>query len=215
MTVKASEMTTRQTKLLGEFIKALQAIKERVLGLALAYKACVDGGIDMSPEALKHLGVTRKLLKRLDKLASGRLVEEASSVLLQMPDAMIETLAQLPKDVQRDLLKNGVPLLRDDRAIVVAVDELHNGEARQIVDRTGGRARLLTPDEQRERQEPIKPRKDKLVQLRFTPAEYAELARKAHKAGHSVEHYLKRQLYLEGILDSSARKRTEGAQATA
>jgi hypothetical protein len=213
MTVKMSEQTALQTDLFGAFLKAIQATKDSIIGAARAYRACVDAGVDMSPQALKHAGVSRKLINRLDKLSSGALIEETSTVLLAMPDAMVNTLASLPKDVQKDLLANGVPLVRAGKTLIVSVEDVQNTEAKRIVDSTGGRARLLTPEEQAERQEPVKPRSDKMVELRFTPAEFATLAHKAHKAGHSVEHYLKRQLYLEGTLEGAGRRQGDGVQA--
>lgn len=192
MTAMTTIRTQIQNDLLGEFLRALEQAKQDIVKLATAYKACVDSGMDMSRYG-KGLGF------RLLKIAEGKLLPEVHDKLLGN-DAMVASLVTLPAEVQQTLLTHGVAVRRNDKDVVVPIEDVRPSEAKQLVDVIAGRGRLLTPAEQAARRAPIAPRHDKLVELRFTPEEYKLVQYEANKAHKSVTHYLKQQLYLAGVL---------------
>lgn len=193
MTVVMLPKTQEQSDLLALFADCLNRTQQNIEELAHAYKACVDAGIDMS-----RYGAS--LGARLMRIAEGKLLPTAAPKLLALPDATIAALSSLAKVEQKRLWDEGAEIWRDNRAQKVPLEGVRAAEARRLIDATGGRARLLTPEEQAARQAPAIPRHDKLVELRFTPDEYEAVSRKAHKEQQSVAHYIKRQLYMAGVL---------------
>ncbi len=195
-----SEETQVQNDALGAFLRQLEKTRVNMAELAKAYQACVDQGVDLGRYVSKGMAF------RLSSLACGKLLPDASERLLGN-DAMTSTMAQLAADTQKRLLAEGVEVWRDNKATIVPVDEVRPSEARRLLDVTAGRPRLLGADEQAARSVPPKPRHDKIVELRVAPEEMEALNIAAHKAGQSVAHYVKRQLYLAGIIGSKAMRK--------
>jgi hypothetical protein len=193
MTVQMSDHTKLQNDLLSAFLAAQEAVKEDIAKLARAYKGCIDAGIDMSRYVTKGLGA------RLLSLAEGRLLLPAYERTLGN-DALFQSIVLLPLETQEKLLAEGAHVVRDNTRIVAPLEEVRPSEARRLVDNTGGRPRLLDWDEQEARLVPSTPRHDQLIEMRFTPEEYQQIAHEARKAGQAVVHYLKRQLYETGVL---------------
>ena len=193
MKLVISDKTKHQNDLLGNFLAALDNAKTSIATLAISYEACIKSGMDMSRYVSKSLGM------RLLSLAEGRLLPAAYDRLLGN-DAMTRTMIALPLDTQKSLLADGVPIWRDGKAQTLPAEEIRANEARKLLDVTGGKARLLTPDEQAARLEPVMPRQDKLVELRLRPEEYEALAISAHKAKQSIVGYIKTQLHMHGVI---------------
>lgn len=199
MQLVVSPATKQQNDLLGAFLRQLEGAKRNMQELASSYKACVDAGIDLSRY------VSRSMAFRLIELANGKLHPEVSNRLLAN-DTMTIVMTMLPIDMQATLLERGVEVSRKGEATTVPIDDVRPGEARRLLDVTGGRPRLLSAKEQAARQAPIPRRADKQETIRFTPEEYYVLEQAAKKAQRSIPHYIKQQLYLAGILDPKAKK---------
>lgn len=203
MSVMEQERSQQQTRALGDFMRAMENVRVSIIEAAQAYKAAKAVGVDLSSY------VTPALSARLEVVARGLLIEKIQAKALLIPPRVLDVLEKLPAERQKELAENGLEVWRDGRGRKLRVEEVTWVEARSAFDLAGGRPRLLTAEEQRQRSEPQKPRQDRIEQLRFTPAEYEELQRAAARDGSSVKTYLKRQLYLTGILPGVAREKQE------
>jgi hypothetical protein len=207
MTAVASLQTRKQTSLFGEFLSALQNLKDGLQTLAEKYKTCVDGGVDMSSATLELHGVPRGLTLRLAKIADGRLLPDVGYHLLAAPDAVVHAVSALPKDTQAKLANDGVPVWRGTAAKVVPINEVMEREARRLVDTVSGR--LLPPEEQAARSAPAPKRTDQRVELLLTREQYNDLTAEARRSGQSLSGYVLSQLVKAGVLEK--RRKTKDA----
>ncbi len=206
MTVIQSETSIEQSRLLGEFIKALDNLKGNVLEAARIYREATDRGVDLRRLCGKR--VSLGFLARLDKISRGIFPAEIANHVAELPAPVIDVLATLPKDVQEQIVTDGLDIIQDGKPNRVRLDAMTAATFRKAVDATEGRGRVLSIEEQVARAEPAKVKHDKFVpleKLRLTKEEYDELAYRAYKAEQPLIPYLKRQLYLTGILSKERR----------
>lgn len=194
MTAIQSPESKREQDLLGVLIRALDNHFNSMMAVAEAWKACVDGGVNVDRY------VDKRTAAKLEIVLRGKLIDTVEKKALLLPAPVLQSLEAMPKEIQERLNSEGIEVLAGQKVRRATLADITTAEIRQAFDITEGRPRLLSIDEQRERKEPVKLRTDKTETLRFTPAEYLDLERAARKEGSSVKAYLKRQLYLTGIL---------------
>lgn len=184
MTVTLTKISKTQNDLLNAFAKLWAETGKNLVAAAIAFKACVDAGCDMSKYG--------KIGPRLLQIAAGNLAVPTSATrLLVIPEKAIAALVTLPFDAQTDLWNNGASILRGDRAQTIQLDEIRPNEAARLVDALGGKGRVLTPAEQKSRLVPRPPRRrDQEVKLRMTYEEVSAATLAAHKAKKPLARYL-------------------------
>lgn len=180
MTVIMSDETREQNDLLSKFVACLHQTQQNIEELARLYKLCVDAEIDMR----RHVDAGTGL--RLLRIAEGKLLPMPAARLMALPQATVEALATLPKEEQKALLEGGASVWRNGEVKIVSVDDLKSAEARRLVDAAGGRGRLVSPIEQRDRCEPVPSKRDQVIEVRLTYPERLEAHRLAHARGVSV-----------------------------
>ena len=183
MQITLTEKTAEQNRLLSVFNEYNRSWQEKIAECAKAYADCVRAGIDMG----ERVGPSLRLL--FERLADGKLIARAAPKLLGHP-RMIEVMSSLPVEAQESIVDGGVEVWRGNEKTKVAFHDVAPSEAARLLDKTGGRPRLLSAEEQKQRAVPVRPRHDRIVDLRLTPAQYEELAVSAKKKGRSLPHFI-------------------------
>lgn len=195
MTALQSDSNKYQNELLAAYAAARENAKGSIEAWAHAYKACIDDGIDMCRKENAEMGA------RLLMIASGKLAPMAQLRLIALSSTSVQRLAALSKPLQKKLLDDGAEVLRDGKTLVVPYEHLSPGEARRLIDVTGGEGRIVGPDEQKCRLAPVAPKHDQIVAVRLAYDERVALGAIAHKRGMRPDTLIKAILREQGLLE--------------
>jgi hypothetical protein len=191
-----------QARLLREFTRLRSIVRTSIVDLAKKFKECVDAGLDMS-----QLGISRKAAETYLIIAEGRLIQKA--VAAQLPDAHVHHLAALPKAEQERLWKNGARIWRRDSIASVVVPELTASEVRRLIHiPLEGAARVLSPEEQREKLPSADwdGSKSYRVELRLTAAEAVAARHLADKRRMPLNELLRELVMRAAAEDARGRR---------
>ena len=193
--ITLSDANKRQNDALSRFNAWLLDQRKHILRGAEIYAECIREGVDMTERLDARW---RNLFENINR---GRLLPDVAEKLVGNPK-MVATISAIPTSQQKQLLEDGVEVWRNGRAQRVPLAEVQASEAIRLIDRTGGHARLLSAEEQKDRDQPRKPKHDKIVQLRLTPEQYEQVARVAKARGRSIPMVVHGALFEVGILSS-------------
>jgi hypothetical protein len=190
MTVVTSAETRVQSDALGALLRAWDKFQKTFCSgieeLATAYKACIDGGVEITDEWMRMHHIPPSLGRRLEAIAVGRLLP--GLVWRGMP-GVIDQLVHLPLGDQEKIIADGVLVKRDGQVVVVAIDDLTGAEAKIVIDRTG--RRIVSPEEQELRAKPPVPRRDRRLPAPIVNSDlYATAQADAQRQGISLEAYV-------------------------
>lgn len=165
----------------GKLIAKLNDLTLGLIEAASLYKECVEHGDDVSR------WVSLALCEKLSIIADGRLIDPIVNIVQYLPNKAVTALAALPKSLQKAVWEDGVNVGGEIRKI----PDLRSADVGRVFDVVDGRGRIISPEEQAVRAVPVRPKHDKIFEVRLTPVEYESLVRRAAKAGTSPQRCFK------------------------
>jgi hypothetical protein len=179
-------MAYKQNQLLKAFHKAAHEVDVSLEKLALAFKACIDAGLDMSMHCEPSLAF------RLSRIASGKLYAPTKLGLMLLEDRVVEALSTMTKAEQITLWEQGVKVVRREKTITIKPIDLRASEAYRVIDTTNGKGRVISVEEQMERAAPLPTpqKRDHIIATRFSYEEYKEILDYARREGKAPQDFV-------------------------